>query len=383
MSSTRDDATGMQTSEGRTRTARRACAQGLIALDNAFYAEHAASFSATRSTPWQGWERLAELLRERGEPWTGGTGGGFGDGSAGAVRVLDLACGNLRFERFLREAFPELTFTIHAYDSCPDLVEEGAGESHPTPEEEGMDGGGCLDVSFHELDVLDALLKRMEADSADGGTNVAAEGGKTGLATGGTTGTTVGGAPGDTAGTTDGGAHDPTVCKTTGPATCTAAGQVTGMAPGPAIGGDGNPLLDAPPCALTVCFGFMHHVPDGTLRRAVLDALVDATAPDGIVAVSFWRFMDDPRLARKARAADGAAAADPPFEGFSPAALEPGDHFLGWQDDPRPLRYCHHFDEAEIDELASSVASQARETARFSADGASGTLNRYLVLQKL
>ena len=347
MSSTRDDATGMQTSEGRTRTARRACAQGLIALDNAFYAEHAASFSATRSTPWQGWERLAGLLRERGGPWTGGTGGGFGDGSAGAVRVLDLACGNLRFERFLHEAFPELTFTIHAYDSCPDLVEEGAGESHPAPAEEGMDGGGCLDVSFHELDVLDALLKRMEADSADGG------------------------------------AHDPTVCKTTGPATCTAAGQVTGMAPGPAIGGDGDPLLDAPPCALTVCFGFMHHVPDGTLRRAVLDALVDATAPDGIVAVSFWRFMDDPRLARKARAADGAAAADPPFEGFSPAALEPGDHFLGWQDDSRPLRYCHHFDEAEIDELASSVASQARETARFSADGASGTLNRYLVLQKL
>ena len=322
MSSTWDDATSMQTNEGRTRTARLACARGLIELDNAFYAERAASFSATRSTPWQGWERLTGLLREQGEPWTGGTGDGRGKGSAEAVHVLDLACGNLRFERFLRGAFPELTFTFHAYDSCPDLVEGSARESHPASADEGTDGGGCLDVHFHELDVLDELLKRMDTSPADSGTNVAADGAK-GL------------------------------------------------------------LLDVPPCALTVCFGFMHHVPGGALRRAVLDALVDATEPGGIVAVSFWRFMDDPRLARKARAADAAAAADPPFEGFSPKALEPGDHFLGWQDDSRPLRYCHHFDEAEIDELAASVAPRAREVARFSADGASGALNRYLVLQKL
>ena len=295
-------------------------------MDNAFYAEHAASFSATRSTPWQGWERLAELLRERGEPWANGMGKDSGE-SMETVHVLDLACGNLRFERFLRRAFPELTLTFHAYDSCPDLVcpelvEEGASESRPVSTDEGADRGGNLDVRFHELDALDVLLGRMEASATDSGTNVAAGGAK-GL------------------------------------------------------------LLDAPPCALTVCFGFMHHVPGGVLRRAVLDALVDATAPGSVIAVSFWRFMDDPRLARKARAADASAVANPPFEGFSPTALEPGDHFLGWQDDSRPLRYCHHFDEAEIDELASGVTARARETARFSADGASGTLNRYLVLQKL
>ena len=307
-----------------------ACVRELIDIDNAFYADHAASFSATRSAPWQGWEQLAELLRRRGGPWAGEGGDGTG-GTPAAVHVLDLACGNLRFERFLREAFPELTFTFHAYDSCPDLVEEGAGESRPASADEGTDGGGCLDVRFHELDVLDALLKRMDASPAGGETN--------------------------------------------GPAVRAAAGRENDSTE--------DPLLDVPPCALTACFGFMHHVPGGALRRAVLDALVDATAPGGIVAVSFWRFMDDPRLARKARTADAAAAADPPFEGFSPIALEPGDHFLGWQDDTGPLRYCHHFDEAEIDELASGIAPRARETARFSADDASDTLNRYLVLQKL
>ena len=361
----------------------RACARGLIELDNAFYAEHAASFSATRSTPWQGWGRLTELLSELGGPWTNGTGDGCDRGSAEAVHVLDLACGNLRFERFLREAFPELTFTFHAYDSCPDLVEESAGESRAASADEDADGDGCLDVRFHELDVLDELLKRVDADQTGGGTNVAADGGKTGLAAGGTTGTKVGGAPSDTAGTASGGTNDPMACEASSPAACTAACQVTGMAPGPTTDGAQGLLLDVPPCALTVCFGFMHHVPGGSLRRAVLDALVDATAPGGIIIISFWRFMDDPRLARKARAADAAAAADPPFEGFSPTALEPGDHFLGWQDDPRPLRYCHHFDEAKIEELAACVAPRARETARFSADGASGTLNRYLVLQKL
>ena len=284
-------------------------------MDNAFYAEHAASFSATRSAPWQGWEQLAELLRGRGGPWTGGTGGGFGDGSATAVHVLDLACGNLRFEWFLCEAFPELTFTFHAYDNCPDLAEEGTDESCSALADGGAGKGGNLDVRFHELDALTVLLDRMDSGAA-------ADSGSAGL------------------------------------------------------------LLDAPPCALSACFGFMHHVPGGTLRRAVLDELVRTTAPGGVIAVSFWQFMDDPRLARKARAADAAAAADPPFEGFSPAALEPGDHFLGWQDDSRPLRYCHHFDEAEIDELAASVAPRAREAARFSADGASGALNRYLVLEK-
>ena len=285
-----------------------ACARGFIALDSAFYAEHAASFSATRSAPWQGWKRLAELLRELGGPWAGKDGEGA-DGTPAAVHVLDLACGNLRFERFLREAFSEMALAFHAYDNCPALMDDDAAT--------GRDGG--LDVRFHKLDVLDALLDRMDAEST---ADVSA-------------------------------------------------------------GGTEGPILDAPPCALAACFGFMHHVPGASLRRAVLDELVGAATPGGVVAVSFWRFMDDPRLARRARAADAAAAADPPFEGFSPAALEPGDHFLGWQDDQRPLRYCHHFCEEEIDELAAAAAPRTREVARFSADGASGALNRYLVLEKV
>ena len=42
---------------------------------------------------------------------------------------------------------------------------------------------------------------------------------------------------------------------------------------------------------------------------------------------------------------------DPALAGLQ---LEAGDGFLGWQDDPSPLRYCHSFTEEEVDGLARS-----------------------------
>lgn len=251
-----------------TETARK-----LIALNNRFYAEHAASFSATRSTPWAGWEQLADELRERG--WVA-------DEDDGTRSVLDLACGNLRFERFLADAFPELKWRFDAVDSCPALADTA-----------GMSG-----LSFRQLDILAALL--------DG--------------------------------------------------------------PRPV-------MLSEHTCDLTVCFGFMHHVPSAALRRRVLDALIDATAPGGFIALSFWQFMDDSRFAAKALHAGVPAS-------ITAAELDTNDHFLGWQDDARPLRYCHHFDETEIDELVDTATPCAHELARWSADGGSGTLNRYLLMQR-
>ena len=263
-----------------------ATARELIALNNRFYAEHAASFGATRQAPWSGWERLVALLREQDF-------GGVASAAVTApVRVLDVACGNLRFERFLAAALPEASVEFHAVDACAELAAGAA---------DGLDG-----LRFWQLDVLEALLE-----------------------------------------------------------------------------GDAPLPRDMPPADLVVCFGFLHHVPGVALRRALLEALVDAAAPGGLIYLSFWQFMDDARLAAKAASADRAAATTaPPWPGFDPAALDAGDHFLGWQEDPRPLRYCHHFPEAEIDELAAcAAAAGARELARYSADGADGALNRYLVIE--
>ena len=211
-----------------------------------------------------------------------------------ACTVLDLACGNLRFEEFLAREFPHARFAFNAVDTCPALASPQALAQ--------------ANIRYREVDILQHALA-------------------------------------------------------------------------------GHRFIDGvPTCDLAVCFGFMHHVPSRELRSAVLETLCAHTAPNGLIAVSFWQFMYDERLARKAMQA-GALAADAssPFAalGIDTSQLEEHDHFLGWQTDPSPLRYCHHFPEAEVDELVASVGTVAREVARYSADGSSGTLNRYLVLEKL
>lgn len=330
--------------------------RALIELNNEFYARHAESFSATRSAPWDGWGALVRILGERGWELPAlpqGTRGEAPRCSGRAPAILDLACGNLRFERFLTEALPGSRFEFHAVDSCPALA-NGA-------------GGEPASCTFHPRDILESLMSGDEL------------------------------------------------------------------------------IAGVPACRLSVCFGFMHHVPSAELRQKVLDALLGHTAPEGLIVLSFWQFMNDDRLARKAARADealrmaiaqqagaGGAAIESRADdalgtarrdieatqldashrdieaaplgathrgiaeidadiaplgttplGIDIAQLDENDHFLGWQADPSPLRYCHHFDEREIDDLVASVGTGAREVARYSADGASGTLNRYLVLERL
>lgn len=283
--------------------------RALIELNNRFYAKHAASFSATRTRRWDGWCRLADLLEDAG--WRKGDGGAGRGGAAGedsadgratgrpdatgAHRdILDLACGNLRFEAFLAQAFAGERIAAHAVDSCPALA-QGA-----------LDGlAGSLELDYCCVDVLDALLAGPE-------------------------------------------------------------------------GGAG--LEGVPPCDLAVCFGFMHHVPGSALRRALVAALCGRVAPGGIVALSFWQYLRDPRLARRAAAAGALREEDPALAALR---LEAGDGFLGWQDDPSPLRYCHSFTEEEVDGLAALAAGLGFEEAgRWSADGPAGDLNRYLVLRR-
>ena len=301
-----------------------ATARSLIDLNNRFYARNAASFSATRSAPWAGWRALSELLAQHGwlSPDDEGT------GASKEHRVLDLACGNLRFERFLADEFPKLDLRFLAVDSCAELTCDTAVRD--------------IDCTYRQIDVLQALL---DCDENTPGSACPA----------------VVIAPGSAY---------PAVTITP-ESSCPAVAIAPGNAPAPEAG----PTFD-----LCASFGFMHHVPGEHLRRRLLDRLLDRTSPGGLLAMSFWQFMSDDRLSRKADQADRAMRAQGRID---MSRLDANDHFLGWQTDPSPLRYCHHFDEREIDELVASVGTRAREVARYSADGSSGTLNRYLVLERL
>lgn len=99
----------------------------LSRLTSDFYRRTATSFSATRQAPWQGWERVLRHV---------------GPSQGSSLRVFDLACGNMRFERYLRAALETTELEAWAYDNCDALARE---EDLPY-------------VHYRNLDVVDALL---------------------------------------------------------------------------------------------------------------------------------------------------------------------------------------------------------------------------------
>lgn len=238
-------------------------AHKLNMLNQEFYRQHAASFSSTRSSSWQGWEKLRPEIER-------------------ASTVLDIACGNMRFEKFAKTLESASCTKFYCVDSCLELAP------------------GMPDVRFQELDVVQVCIEQA------------------GLAA----------------------------------------------------------SLDCPACDLVVSFGFIHHIPGFEARRHFIDALLEMTVQGGAVALSFWCFMRDDRLARKALSTTGLA-----MEKLG-LTLDENDYFLGWQEDPTAFRYCHSFSDDEIQKLLASVSSVCEQEICYRADGRNGLLNTYVVLRR-
>lgn len=310
-------------------------ARRLNKLNRRFYQENAVSFSATRQFPWQGWQRCLNqadfLLRKRSyakrEPAMVPT------IQAGSWRMLDLACGNLRFEDFLdvycRE-HPSSYFTIDAgmcwaIDECEALL---------LSKQEF-----CFTHFSHEciqFDVMEALLSVLEPLQPQKG------------------------APSIQTGTPD-----------------TSTAQVQQ--------GVSYSFVDAlgiSPCDLVVCFGFMHHIPLFEARALLLETLVNTLSPGGVLCVSCWKFLDDPRLACKADEVRMRACRQPSLQEVCQGFGE-GDSLLGWQENTQAFRYCHHCSDTEIERLIERVKPKAKLVGRFRAEGRSGSLNEYLIFQSI
>ena len=234
-----------------------------------------------------------------------------------ALSVLDLACGNLRFEAFLAKELAATDLAFHTADDCDALVKGAPWRPDPADGAAlGNRAAGSIRWHHQSFDVLAAL---------------------------------------DAEGRSDGAALD---AETPGG--------------GPALA----EALQTPRCDLAVSFGFLHHIPLPRWREEVLAMLAAKVRPGGFVIVSLWRFLENPLLARKAEATHEHALAE---LGLPP--LDAGDRLLGWRDEPGAYRYCHSFTDGEIDALAASVGHAVTEVARFRADGRDGALNSYLVLQ--
>ena len=384
-------------------------AKTLWQANNEFYKANAESFSATRHAPWNGWRAFAEMLRESleaeeelkertqscksagvvGEALADGAacdaaarratgeGDALGDGELGGTNssarapkgeanndgardaaptlaeskppsrnmdcaaglslfkqlsVVDLACGNMRFEQFLGEALPAYLMECHAFDNCSALALSAAAQ-------------GILGVSvmYRSLDAIGVLLDAWAAEAA--------------------------------ADFTENPASNLSLRPTTGEAGFLASPHGRIVAP---LADVLSRRMNIPSCDCAVSFGFMHHVPTQALRAAVLDALVSQVRPGGLVAVSFWRFMEHEALAAKAYET---TAVGLEYLDLKPESLDEGDYLLGWKETEGPYRYCHSFISEEIDCLVSAVAGKAKLVARYMADGRSEDLNEYVVLQ--
>ena len=240
------------------------------------------------------------------------------------LRLLDLGCGNLRFERFLaeRSAGP---LSVIALDNCGPLVAAG------TPHADGAPRTGA---------------------EAEGGRGAASRGAQTAR-------------PAETA------QHVPA------PAPVTLEFRSLDIADA-LIDDDLERHLPLGTCDMAAAFGFMHHLASPAQRRALLDGLAKAVHPGGFLLVSFWQFLRDGRIAAKA-----AAVTDRGRETHGLPAFAPGDYLLGWQHAEGVYRFCHHATDGEIDGLIAGLSLPCREIIRFSADGKRGDLNRYVVLQRL
>lgn len=364
-------------------------AEKLSELNNDFYRNQAVSFSDTRHAKWPGWERCLDEVRAA-----------YRDEQA--LRVLDIACGNLRFEEYLAKYCEELSVNwqvfVNALDACDDLIPETcAGKQVIRSTQKNSSEVSGINKDKKEGKVEDVVLSSDLSGSVKR-------------------------------------------------ATCDMAVTFTHCDIMQALAN--STLKDAlkvgsfseERAQVTVAFGFMHHVPLLEWCLQLLNDMISVTAPDGFVCVSFWRFMDDEAMAAKARKTHSQAIdylvkngyfddcfeetrTENPwtsvqleageFQGTSNdesrnattfklcksdnevrdvAAFESrksdifqqfneGDYLLGWRNLPGVYRYCHSFSDEEIDSLVTLVADKAKCVARFRADGRTGGLNEYLVLQ--
>ena len=119
--------------------------------------------------------------------------------------------------------------------------------------------------------------------------------------------------------------------------------------------------------SLITAFAVLHHIPSTELRLNVLRVVNQWLKPDGLFINSNWQFLNSEKLKERIQPWEAA--------GLSASQVDAGDYLLDWRGGGKGLRYVHHFDEKELDDLARASNFQIIET--FYSDGEGGRLGLY------
>ncbi len=121
-------------------------------------------------------------------------------------------------------------------------------------------------------------------------------------------------------------------------------------------------------------FGLLHHIPDQENVENFITDIAQLLKPNGHLILSFWQPLNHPeRFLHKQLSTSE-------FN-IEKSELAENDLLLGWQTNTKVARYCHSFTNAEIKQILSKLSSRLTLINSFQADGKSGDLNQYLVLQ--
>lgn len=124
--------------------------------------------------------------------------------------------------------------------------------------------------------------------------------------------------------------------------------------------------------SLITSFATLHHIPSVTLRLDILNTIHQLLKPDGLFVHSNWQFLNSEKL--KFRIQDWSKA------NISPNDVDLNDYLLDWRSGGEGLRYVHHYDESELQELAKTTGFKIKDI--FYSDGETGDLGLYEVWVK-
>jgi SAM-dependent methyltransferase len=118
------------------------------------------------------------------------------------------------------------------------------------------------------------------------------------------------------------------------------------------------------------CLSTLQHIPGHQRRLQLLRDMASHLAPDGVLFLGNWQFLDSPRQHRKLR--------DWSLAGVDPRDVGSEDHLLSWQRGGEGLRYVAHLDAQLTQRLIDEAGLRLLDS--FRSDGREGDLNLYSIV---